>query len=380
MLKNTVLFTFYALTLSLFLSSCKDNDDKADDLGIPLPVASLKNEDAATNFQYLGVIEGVANVEIRPQVDGVLEEIYIDEGVFVDQNQDLFKINQQPYAEQLNNAMANVELEKARLRNAQIEIDRLRPLVENEVIAPVRLQTAKSNYQIAKAALEQSQALEASAKINLGFSVIKAPVSGYISRIPKRVGNLVTKGDDQPMTILSDIHQVYVYFSMSESDYLSYERMKKDTLAQKFNPNVKLILADGQEYSHTGIVDADAGQIDRSTGSITLRAKFDNPDRLLRSGNTGKIVMEQIHPNVIMVPQTATMAIQDKTFVFVLLQDNTAQRRQITIEGKSGENYIVNNKNIKANERIVLSGFDRLTDGIKVNPVTNGKLIAQKKL
>jgi membrane fusion protein (multidrug efflux system) len=374
--KNTLPVIF----LLLFSMSCSNNDDEKDDLGIPLPVTTLKQQNATTSYQYLGAIEGVINVEVRPQVEGILEEIYIDEGAFVDELQPLFKINTQPYVEQLNNAKANVELESARLRNAQIEIDRLKPLVENEVIADVKLRTAESNYEIAKAALQQSRALQATAKINLDFTIIKAPVSGYISRIPKQKGNLVSKGDDQPLTVLSDIHQVYVYFSLSESDYLFYEKMKSDTTARRLSPNVKLIMADGKEYQHKGIVDADIGQVDRSTGSITLRAKFSNPDRLLRSGNTGKIVMEQIHPNVILIPQVATISIQDKTFIFALTKANIAQRREITIEGKSGENYIVSGKNIKAADRIVLSGFDRITEGVKVNPVPEGKLLDDKTL
>mgnify|MGYP006144417281 CR=1 FL=1 len=371
-------YLFICAFAATALQACKNGDESAEDLGIPLPVITIKSETATTSFEYLGVIEGVVNVEIRPQVEGILEEIHIDEGDFVDQGQSLFKINELPYMEQLNNAKANVELERAKLRNAQIEIDRLTPLVENEVIADVQLQTAKSNYEIARAALEQSRALEATAKINLGFTNIKAPVSGYISRIPKRIGNLVTKSDDQPMTVLSDIHDVFVYFSMSESDYLFYERMKKDTTARKISPNVKLIMADGVVYEHTGFIDANSGQIDRSTGSISLRAKFPNPDYLLRSGNTGKVIMEQVHPNVILIPQVATITIQDKTFIFTLDNDNRAIRKEVTIEGKTEEKYIISGKNLMPNDRVVTSGFDRLTEGTKVNPIADGKLLAQK--
>src|SRR5690606_5841634 len=135
------------------------------------------------------------------------------------------------------------------------------------------------------------------------------------------------------------------------------------------NPYVKLILADGKVYDHIGVIDADAGQINRNTGAITLRAKFTNPDNLLRSGNTGKIILEQFHPNVILVPQQATSVIQDKTFVFVVRPDSVVERREVRIEGKSGKNYIVNEKGLRAGEMIVLSGLNKITDGTKLLPM-----------
>lgn len=357
------------LSAVLMFLSCTAKDDSGEDEGLPLPVQVLQETIAVTSRQYLGAVEGKVNVEIRPQVEGILDSIYVDEGQFVKAGQLLFKINPLPYVEQLKNAAANVAVEKARLVNARIELDRLQPLVENQVIADVQLQTAQSNYELAKASLARSEAMEATARINLEFTRIKAPVSGFIGRIPKRIGNLVAKNDNQPMTILSDIHEVFVYFSMSESDYLFYQRMQGDSSARRLNPNVKLVLADGSIYSHEGIVDAQSGQIDRSTGSITLRATFKNPDNLLRSGNTGKIIMEQIHPGVIVIPQTATNVIQDRTFVFVLRDDNTVERRIVKIEGNSARNYLVSRESLSDGDRVVLTGLDRLTEGTKVNPL-----------
>ncbi len=362
---------------SIVLLGCKEEEKK--DEGLPLPVITLKEERAAKGYQYLGSIEGVENVEIRPQVDGILEKIYVDEGDFVKKGDILFEVNSQPYREDYKNAMANVELERARLRKAKTEIERLQPLIDNEVISEVRMETTKADYEVAQSSLRRAEAQAANMRINLDFTTIEAPVSGFMGRIPKSIGNVVKKTDSEPLTILSNVEDVYIYFSMSESDYLYYERMKEDSTSRKLNPDVKLVLADGSVYERPGTIDANSGQIDRNTGSISLRAKFPNPDTLLRSGNTGKVLMEQIYPKAILIPQGATTSIQDKKFVFVLDENNLAHRKEINIEGRSGKNYIVSEESLKEKDRIVVSGLNRLAEGIKVKPVERGKLLTNKE-
>ena len=374
---NTYQILLFSM-ISLFIISC-GGEVEEEDLGIPLPVKMLVKDSTVTTFEYLGAIEGIVNVEIRPQVEGILDSIYVDEGDFVEEGQPLVKINAMPYLEQLKNAQAAVEVEKARLNNAQIELERLQPLVENQVISEVQLRTAQSDYEVAQSTLEQMKALEATSRINVGFTLLKAPVSGYIGRIPKRIGNLVSKGDSEPVTVLSDISDVYVYFAMSESDYLFYKKMSSDTTARRLNPYVKLILADGTEFDQIGRIDADAGQVERSTGSISLRARFNNPDAILRTGNTGKIILEQVHPDVILVPQEATTVIQDKMFVFVLDDNNLAVRKEITVEGKSGKNYIVGEENLSEGDVLVITGLDKLTEGTKVNPIPEGQVLANSE-
>ncbi len=369
---NYLYSAFFLLIFSL--ASCQKAEPV--DEGLPLPVMTLQEEKAAKSFQYLGSIEGVENVAIRPQVDGILEEIYADEGEFVEKGQPLFKINSQPYQEDLKNALANVKVEKAKLRKAKTEIDRIKPLIENEVISEVRMETALADYEVAQSSLDRAEAVAANMRINLEFTTIKAPVSGFIGRIPKSIGNLVKKTDQEPLTVLSNIEDVYVYFSMSEADYLYYERMKGDSTSKKMNNQVKLVLSDGSEYEREGVIDANSGQIDKSTGSINLRAKFGNPDTLLRSGSTGKIIMEQIYPNAILVPQGATASIQDKRFVFQFQdEDSTVVRREIKIEGRTGKQYIVSGEVLNAEDRIVVSGINKLANGVKVNPMLPGQLV-----
>ena len=365
--------TFFALLSGLiFLNSCRE--EEVENEGLPLPVTSLQETSAAKNFEYIGSIEGVESVEIRPQVDGILEEIYVDEGEFVKKGQPLFKINSQPYMEDYKNAIANVNLEKAKLEKAQSDVERLQPLIDNEVISEVRMKSVKADYQVALSSLQQAQAQAANMRINLDFTTIKAPVNGFMGRIPKSIGNVVKQTDSEPLTNLSNVNDIYVYFSMSESDYLYFERAKNDTLSNRVNDEVKLVLADGSIYENSGQIDANSGQIDRTTGSIMLRAKFNNPDTLLRSGNTGKILMEEIYPSAILVPQSATTFIQDKKFVFILDENNLAQRREIITKGRSGDNYIVDAKSLSPDDRIVLSGIDKLASGIKVKPIQRGQL------
>ena len=374
---KTLIIILFIASISVVMFSCSTGSSKTNDAennALALPVLSIDTVTATTVKDYLGTIEGKVNVEVRPQVEGILEEIYVDEGAFVEEGQKLFKINAQPYQEQLNNAIANENVEKAKLENAKLEVERLKPLVENEVISDVRLRTAKSDYDVAKASLAQATAAVASARINLGFTTIEAPVSGFIGRIPKRVGNLVSSSD--PLTELSDISEVYVYFAMSESDFLYFRKKygKRDSSSTdpadtaQLIPSVSLVMADGTTYPEPGVVDAINGQVNRTTGSISLRATFPNKDYALRSGNSGTLKMEERQTGVITVPQIATTGLQDKTFVYVLDSDNRVKQQAVEISGKSGKQYIVKS-GVKPGDRIVTSGVDKLTDGMEIKPL-----------
>ncbi|WP_028297271.1 efflux RND transporter periplasmic adaptor subunit [Olivibacter sitiensis] len=367
-----LLSTFVIFGFANCGSGSSENEKDEKDL-LALPVFKVDTGTALTVRDYIGTIEGKVNVEIRPQVEGILENIFVDEGAYVHKGQDLFKVNELPYREALKNAVAEETVEKAKLKNAALEVERLRPLVENDVISDVQLRTAQANYQVAQASVQQAATAVATAKINLDFTIIKAPVSGYIGRIPKRIGNLVTKNDSQAITTLSDTHEVYVYFSMSEADFLHFTKgidLPDSTSVAETNdiiPYVRLILADGTEYGERGIVDAIDGQVNRNTGAISLRAKFPNEKNILRSGNTGTLKMEERKPGVILIPQVTTTELQDKVFVYTVTPDNIVKMRPIILDGTSGANYIVK-EGLRPNELIVLSGIEKLEDGMKIKP------------
>lgn len=368
--------TWFSVILSaFFLSACSiGNSKETENNVLSLPVSTIDTGTAVTVKDYLGTVEAKVSVEIRPQVEGILEEIYVDEGSYVKQGQRLFKINEQPYREQLNNAVANENVEKSKLKNARLEVERLRPLVENDVISDVRLRTAQSNYEVAQASLDQASAAVASAQINLGFTLLKAPVDGYIGRIPKRIGNLVSKGDSQPLTTLSGRDEVYVYFAMSEADYLYFtkdaekEKLNENESLGEMMPYVTLILADGQPYSEPGVVGAIDGQVNRETGAISLRATFSNPDGILRSGSTSTLKMQERYPGVVLVPQVATTTLQDLVFVYVVTDKNTVRMQAIEIGEQAGDQYIVK-KGLKPGDQVVMAGIDKLQEGMSIYPI-----------
>lgn len=359
------------LLAALFIMGCADKTPQAAAPAPPaLPVASIATGSETTFQDYPAAIEGTVNVEIRPQVSGILEKVYVDEGAFVSAGQPIFKINDQQYRASLNNALAAQHSAEASLINAQLEVERLTPLVQNKVISDFQLKSAKATAQAAKANIEQAKANVATASINVGYTLIKAPVSGYIGRLLKKQGSLVAATDVEALTNLSDVHDVHVYFALGEKDFVNFkDQYPGQTLSEKIKqlPAVKLILADNTEYARSGKIDVIDGQFDKTTGAITVRAKFSNPDGLLRSGNTGKIRLSLQHNDALVVPQVATIEVQDKVFVFALADSNKVKKQAITIIGKSGSNYLVKD-GVKAGDQIVMSGLDRLQEGIVIAP------------
>jgi membrane fusion protein, multidrug efflux system len=337
---------------------------------IVLPVLKITQDSATTYKDYTAALEGKINIDIRAQVDGYLNGILVDEGAYVNAGQSLFRIDDKVYREELNTAIANLHVAEAHMNAAQIEIDKLTPLVENKVISDIQLKSAQAAYNAALASVEQGKAAVSSARINLGFTLIKAPVNGFIGRIPKRLGGLVSRNDPQGLTTLSDIDSVYAYFTLSESGFLSLNRQREGVSTQdminQLRP-VTLLLANGMAYSHKGKINLVNGQFDKTTGSITLRATFPNPEKLLRSGNTGKVRMEEHMDSVLMVPIAATMDQQDKIFVYLLGDSNLVKRQSISIMGKAGTNYIVK-EGIKPGDKIVTEGMERLTEGTRITP------------
>lgn len=371
------------LGLVSIMASCSESKSKNmenETKALALPVHTVERANAVTVKDYLGTIEGKVNVEVRPQVEGQLEEIYVDEGSFVEKGQKLFKIDPSFYQEDLNNMIATEKVAQAQLKNAKLEVDRLKPLVENDVISEVRLAAAESDYQVAKANLDQASAEVRSAQLSRDFTVITAPVTGYIGRIPKRIGNLITKGDSEPLTILSDIQEVHIYFAMNESDFLyfskaqarkdSVEGREYDRTGRLTFPEVTLMMADGEEYPLKGVVDAVNGQVDRATGAISLRATFSNPNNILRSGSTGTLKIAEVKEDVLQVPQISTSELQNITYVYVVDENNQAQRRNIKTSGSTKDMFIVS-EGLKEGDRVIVSGFDKLTDGAPITPVAH---------
>jgi membrane fusion protein (multidrug efflux system) len=311
-------------------------------------------------------------------VAGMLERILVDEGAAVRKGQPLFKINDAPFREQLNNALAAQQAAAGSVVSAQVEVDRFAPLVQNKVVSEVQLQTAQAALTVAKANLQRAKAAVSSARINMGYTTITAPVSGYLGRLQTKQGSLVGPTDTQALTQLSDVHEVHTYFSLGEDDFITFRKQYAgQTLQDKLThlPPVALVLADQSTYPTKGKVDMVDGQFDKTTGAVTLRATFPNANGLLRSGNTGTIRLALAHPDVLLVPTAATVELQDRVFVYAVGDSNKVSRQAITIQGKSGANYLVS-EGVKNGDRIVLQGVDHLQEGQIIQPTQAPKVSA----
>jgi membrane fusion protein (multidrug efflux system) len=370
-LKSMPWLHLLSILIALTLYSCKPQAEPVTAAPPPsLPVASVRAGTETTFQEYPAAVEGAVNVEVRPQISGALGKVFVDEGAFVKAGQPIFKINDQPYRAALNNALASLHAAEAAQGNAQLEVEKLTPLVANKVVSEYQLKTAKAAFQVAKANIESAKANVSTAQINMGYTLIKAPVSGFIGRLLKKQGSLVSPQDVDALTQLSDVHDVHVYFSLGEKDFVSFkEQYSGATLSDKLKrlPAVSLLLADGSIYEKTGKIDVIDGQFDKTTGAITIRATFANPQGLLRSGNTGKVRLSLQHVDAIIIPESATIEMQDKVFVFALADSNKVKKVPIRIVGKSGSNYLVN-EGVKAGDQIVLSGFDHLQEGTMIHP------------
>ncbi len=372
-----ILFT--SIVLSFFILACSKKKP-ASEAPIPeLAVYTIQNSETTTISEYPASIRGLVDIEIRPQVGGILDKVFVDEGAFVSQGQLLFKINERPFREQLHMALGNLNAADAAVITTQLEIDKLSPLVQNKVVSDYQLKSAHAAHKIALSNLEQAKAMVENAKINLGYTNIHAPVNGYIGRLPKRQGSLLAPTDVESLTTLSDIQKVYVYFSLGEVDFIQF---KNQYIGATLNEKIKNIapvslkLADKTVYEESGTIDVIDGQFDKNTGAIMLRATFPNPQNILRSGNTGKIQMKMNHTDALLIPQEATVEIQDKVFVFYVDTLNQVFKKPITTSGRSGNHYLVKD-GLRNGDQIILKGFETLQEGTVIRPQTTSSQSAK---
>ncbi|HTI12194.1 MAG TPA: efflux RND transporter periplasmic adaptor subunit [Puia sp.] len=372
---RNALFLLLLMLAAVGIYSCNNTQGAPGGAGMTmpppaLPVITISNTPATTYQEFTASLEGTQNVDIHPQVEGYLEKIYVEEGAYVTKGQLLFAINSRPFDEQLNNAQANLLAAKANLANAQINVSKIEPLVKNNVVSDVQLKTAQASYDAAKASVTQAEAVVSNAQINKGYALLKAPVSGFIGRIPFKTGSLVGKAETTPLTVISDVKEVYAYFSMSESDFLHFTNQSAGkTIKDKIHglPPVELELADKSIYAFKGRIELMNGQFDKTMGTISFRAIFPNAEGLLRTGGTGKVRIPQINTGLLPVPQTATYELQDRVFVFAVGDSNKVISRPLHIVQKTTNYYLVD-KGVQTGDKIVFAGMDRLQDGAVVSP------------
>ena len=319
------------------------------------------------------------DVEIRPKISGFITKLCVKEGQVVKKGQLLFEIDNVTYQAAVRQAKAAVNSAQAQLSTSKLTYENNQKLFANNVIGTYELQSSRNAYENAQAALAQAKANYVSAKQNLDFCYVTSPANGVVGDLPYRVGALVSSSSAEPLTTISNISTMQVYFSMTEKDLLDMTKEKGGIHAAISEyPPVKLQLADGTTYNHEGKVAAVSGVIDQSTGSVSMRADFPNPEQLLKSGGSGYIVVSHASSNAIVVPQDAVAQVQDRYFVYVLGKDNKVKYTSVTINpDNDGKNYIIES-GLKAGDRIVVQGITTLKDGMQITPITEAQY--QEKL
>lgn len=329
-------------------------------------VMTVSPTDRTISSTYSATIRGRQDIEIYPQVGGTLTKVCVTEGQRVKSGQALFIIDQVPYNAALRTAVANVESAKASLATAQLTYDSKQELYNENVVSSFDLSTAKNSLLAAKAQVAQAEAQEVNARNNLSYTVVKSPADGVISTLPYRVGALVSSAIPEPLTTVSDNSDMYVYFSMTENQLLGLIRQygsKEEAL--KNMGAIDLQLNDKSAYSHQGQIESISGVIDRSTGTVSLRAVFPNKEGLLHSGGAGNVIIPIQKMGALVIPQNATYEIQDKRYVYKVV-DGKAQSSQIQVTRVNGGKEFIVEEGLAQGDVIVSEGVGLLREGMPV--------------
>lgn len=368
---------FMIVAAAAMLVSCGGGGMKLGDN--EFPVRSIKTQGTELQTSYPATIKGVQDVEIRPKISGFITKVCVNEGQAVRKGQTLFVIDNVTYEAAARQAKAAVVSAEASLKTAKLAYENSKSLYEGGVIGDFEWQSAQNTYETSKAGLAQAQAAYASAKQNLDFCFVSSPADGVVGTLPYKVGALVSSASASPLTTVSDISSMEVYFSMTEKDVLM---MGKDeggiNSAVTAMPSVKLRLADGTIYGEAGKITKASGVIDAATGTITLVAQFPNPNKVLRSGGAGQVIIPTTEAKAILVPQEATSEVQNKKFVYVVDKENKVRYTEITVNPQSDGNYYIVTSGLKEGDKFVSKGITKLSDGMEIIPISEEQY--QKKI
>lgn len=356
------LFLFSFLILSFGCSRQADSPTQKKKIQT-LPVTNVIMMDTVLHHEYVADIQAIQNVELRARVEGFLDRIYVDEGQEVKNGQLLFKINDEEYKAELAKAKANLQNAIAEAKAVELEAKRLKVLVDKNVVSDTELEVANAKLEAAKARISEARSAQSNAAVRLSYASIRAPFSGIIDRIPLKAGSLIEEGT--LLTTASDISEIFVYFYVSEAEYLQYIKNKINRGDQ--NNQVNLVLADGSEYPYPGTIETMEGEFKASTGSIAFRARFPNPDKILKHRATGRIRLYNRIENAIFVPQKSVFEIQDKNYVYVVDANNEVKMRNFTPKTRFSHYYIVES-GLKPGDKIVYEGIQNLQEGMQIEP------------
>ena len=364
---------------AVVLTSCGSKSNKMGEASNDFAVETIQTTTADLKTSYPATLKGMQDIEIRPKVSGYLVKLLVDEGATVRKGQPLFLIDSEQYRATVKAAKAQIRVCRANIATQKLTVDNKRMLFKQNIISSYDLKMAENTLASYEAQLAAAEAQLQSAQDNLRWCTVTSPADGVVGSIPYRVGSLVSGQSAEALTTVSNISKMYVYFSMTEKQLLALTREAGGVNAAiKKMPAVSLVLSDGTTYSQSGTISTVSGVIDPSTGSVQMRATFDNAQHILRSGGTGSILIPTHASDAIMVPQSATFDVQDKKFVYVVNADKTVATREITVlPQNNGQTYVVAS-GLRVGERIVVDGVNQLKNGQKINPITPAQLKANQ--
>ncbi|HVX50253.1 MAG TPA: efflux RND transporter periplasmic adaptor subunit [Chitinophagaceae bacterium] len=372
----------FAIVLCLLFLSCGSSDPSKGGPGGPggfggpaqvkdYKVLTVQPRQVKVNADFPATIQGQQVIEIRPKVDGYIEQIYVSEGAAVKKGQLLFKINNPQYDQDVITATASIKSAEADVDAAKMQVEKVRPLVEKDIVSKYELESAQYTLRAKEAALAQAKASLANAQTNVGYTTLRAPADGVIGLIPYKVGALVNSSSTDPLTTLSNIDKIWAYYSLNEKQLLHFlANVPGATTQQKVNnlPPATLLLADGTEYPEKGKVEIASGIISTETGSVTFKGIFANPLAIIHSGASATVRIPTTVDSALVIPQGATYELQDKRLVYVVDKDNQVNSVAITsIPSDNGQYFIVTN-GLKPGDAVVIEGLIGLRDKTKIIP------------
>jgi membrane fusion protein (multidrug efflux system) len=372
----TFRFVLLLIVVAFIGSSCNNKKANtsagANQTPLVYKVLELQPRSATLNVDYPASIQGQQNIEIRPKVDGYVEKIFVDEGSIVKKGQLLFKINAPQYQQEVRTAQAGIKTAEADLAMARMQVNKVKPLVQKDIISKYELESAEYTQQSKAAILAQAKAALANARTNLGYTTITSPVNGVIGALPYKLGSLVNSNTTDPLTTVYNTTNVYAYFAINEKQLLDLNRDSSGTTSLKAviakMPKVSLILSDGTLYEHTGRVETVNGLINTATGAANVRADFVNPRGLIRSGSSATVRIPNVVQSAFLVPQSATYELQDKRFVYLVDAQNKVKNVAVkAMDNTAGQFYVVTG-GLKAGDKIILESSGNLPDGTTIKP------------
>lgn len=356
---------FIAFLALLLLVSCSEKKQRKHDAA-QYRTMVVSRKDMTLERHYSARMTGRQIVEVRPQVSGCITRILTGEGQAVRKGQTLFVIDQVPYRAALEVAVAARKSAEARLATARMNYNNESQLQEGHVVSDVSVETMRNVLLEAEAALVQAKAQEVNARNNLSYTEVKSPVSGVASMIPWHVGSLVSSNISEPLVTVADDSEVYVYFSISESQALDLVSQygSIDAFISKA-PAVRLRMNNGKDYDQQGRISAVSGTVDTQTGSVSLRATFPNAGGLLHHGGSATVILPTQHQQCIVIPQEATYELQNRMFVYRVIDGKTKATPVTLFPQNNGKEYIVE-EGISPGDTIIAEGAGLLKDGIEV--------------